>query len=64
MLKFVWTPTNVIVLLLRFLLLTIPHGIRLGAWWVAEQLDRLVDWLSEVLPQVKLKRAEAQRDEE
>lgn len=61
--KFVWTPLNVLVLALRFLLLTIPHWIRCGVWFLAKKLDTLVDWLSASLPQVKLTYAE-QKDEE
>lgn len=34
--KFVWTPLNVLVLALRFLLLTIPHWIRCGVWFLAK----------------------------
>ncbi len=52
--KFVWTPTNVLVLALRFLALTIPYWICSCLWFAAEQLDRMLDWLSEALPQVKL----------
>lgn len=61
--KFIWTPSNVMVLLMRFLFITSLYWIWQGVSFIAEKLGQLVNWLAETLPQVKLTPAEY-KDEE
>jgi len=59
-LKFVMTPTNVMIFALRVIVLGIPHFIRVFLLFITEKLDAGVEWVSEKLPQVKMEYTEGE----